>query len=175
MLFRSSYRYGFPKPALIHTESGIAWSAVPPQVPGTKYNPLSIFLSLPYERSELLAATVDQLFSEYGVAGDSLTAVHPNAADENEIVDWTLRKFSSFKIKNKVLLLQYTQDTTNTTDVAEEKKLVLRIANELSLKVVDTSTVLKNYEASELWYTIGLHHTPFGNKVVCSYLFEEGF
>src|SRR5215467_3487610 len=117
---RLSYRYGFPKPALIHTESGIAWSAVPPQVPGTKYNPLSTFLSLPYERSELLAVTIDQLFPEYGVAGDSLTIVHPNAADKNEIVDWTLRKFSNFKINNKILFLQYSPDTINTTDVAEE-------------------------------------------------------
>ena len=172
---RQSYHFGFPKPALIHTENGIAWSAVPPQVPGTKYHPLSIFLSLPYERSELLAVTVDQLFPEYGVAGDSLTIEHPDAADKNEIIDWTLREFSNFKIKNKVLLLQYSPDATNPTDVAEEKKSILRIANELSLKVVDTSAVLKNYKASELWYTNGHHHTPFGNKVVCSYLFDQGF
>jgi hypothetical protein len=73
------------------------------------------------------------------------------------------------------LLLQYSPDITSSSDAAEEKKSVLRIANELSLKVVDTSTVLKNYKASELWYTKGHHHTPFGNKVVCSYLAEQGF
>jgi hypothetical protein len=57
--------------------------------------------------------------------------VHPNAANENEIVDWDLRQLSSFPIKNKLLLLQYgNPDATNVADVAEERELVLRIASE---------------------------------------------
>jgi hypothetical protein len=172
---RLSYFDGFPKPALVHTENGITWSAVSdPNVPGTRYHPShNRFFSFLYGRSELLAASVDRLFPGYDVVGDRLASEHPNAADKNEIVDWTLRKFSNFEIKNKVLLLQYY--ATNPTDVTEEKKLVLRIANELALKVVDTSTVLKNYKESDLWYMYKGHHTPFGNEVVCSYLFEHGF
>jgi len=175
---RLSYFNGFPKPSLVHTENGIAWSAVSdPNVPGTKYNPSrNKFFSFLYGRSQMLAATVDHFFPSYNVVGDQLAIVHPNAADENEIVEWTLRKFSSFKIKNKALILQYdSPESTNKTDVAEEKKLILRIANELSLKVVDTSTVLKNYKESELWYMYSRHHTPFGNEVVCSNLFELAF
>jgi hypothetical protein len=121
----------------------------------------------------MLAATVDRFFPTYDVVGDRLTIVHPNAADENEIVDWTLRRFSRFNTKDKILLLQYGR--TNKPIVAQEKKLVLRIANELSIKVVDTSTVLKDYKENELWYMYNAHHTPFGNDVVCSYLFEHGF
>jgi hypothetical protein len=116
---------------------------------------------------------VDRFFPTYDVVGDRLTIVHPNAADENEIVDWTLRRFSRFNTKDKILLLQY--ERTNKPIVAQEKKLVLRIANELSIKVVDTSTVLKDYKENELWYMYNAHHTPFGNDVVCSYLFEHGF
>jgi len=110
---RLLYHFGFPKPALIHTENGIAWSAVPnPNVPGTKYNPSHKFLSLAYERSELFAAMVDRFFPGF-ILGDRLATVHPNAANENEIVDWTLRTLSSFKIKNKMLLLQYAEPRHN--------------------------------------------------------------
>jgi len=175
---RFSYYFGFPKPALIHTENGIAWSTVPdPNVPGTKYNPSHKFLSLAYERSEMFAAMVDRLFPGHIndiIGGDRLETVHPNAAHENEIVDWTLRTFSSFKIKNKILLLQY--KSPDTTNVVQERNLIRRIANELSLKVVDTSTVLRNSKESKLWYNrFGNHHTPLGNEIVCSYLFEQGF
>ena len=102
-----------------------------------------------------------------------MTIVHPNAVDENEIVDWTLRKFSKLAIKNKILLLQYERQGLDTTEVAERRKLILGIANELSLKVIDTSDVLRNAKENEIWYDG--HHTPFGNELVCSYLFQHGF
>ena len=164
-----SYRQGWPKPAVIHTKNGIAWSAVPdPNTPGTKFNPLHHeALSFVYERSEILAVMLDRFFPNNNIVGDRLTIVHQNAADENEIVYWTLRKFSKLEIKNKILLLQYGNVDT------EKRKLILRIANELSLKVIDTSDVLRNAKKNELWY-YG-HHTPFGNELVCSYLFEHGF
>jgi hypothetical protein len=103
------------------------------------------------------------------------TAMGKNAADENEIVDWTLRKFSKLEIKNKMLLLQYPRDL-GKTEVAESRKLILGIANELSLKVIDTYDVLRNGKEKELWYNYpSFHHTPLGNELVCSYLFEQGF
>jgi hypothetical protein len=169
------YRDGFPKPALIHTKNGIEWSAVPdPNAPGTKFNPYSNNLvSLAYERSEIVAAAIDRFFPTYNFSGDRLTVVHPSAANENEIVDWTLRRFSNFPTKRKVLLLDY--GSPDTTDVAELRKLVLRTASELSLRVIDPISVLRSYKASDLWFTYGSHHTPLGNQVVCSYLFEHGF
>jgi len=171
---RLSYRSGFPMPAVIQTKNGIGWSAVPdPNTPGTKFNPLPInyFLSPLYERSEMLAVMFDQLFPQYNFVGDRLTTVNPNAADENEIVDWTLRKFAKLAIKNKILLLQY--GSLDTPEVIEKRKLLLGIANELSLKVIDTSDVLRDTKENELWY-YG-HHTPLGNELVCSYLLENGF
>ena len=169
---RLSYRNGFPKPAVIHTKSGIGWSAVPdPNTPGSKFHPLHReALYFVYERSEILA----EMLNWFNIVGDQLTTVHPNAADENEIIDWTLRKFSKLEIKNKILLLQYPHDL-DTTEVAERRKLILVIANELSLKVVDTYDVLRNGKENELWYHEGSHHTPLGNELVCSYLFEQGF
>ena len=59
-----------------------------------------------------------------------MTTVHPNAVDENEIVDWILRKFSKLEIKIKMLLIQYSRLGLDTTEVAEKRKLILVIANE---------------------------------------------
>jgi hypothetical protein len=79
-----------------------------PNVPGTKYNPYSNNLAtLAYEGSEIAAATIDRLFRQYNLTGERLTVVASNAANENEIIDWTLRQFSDLPIKNKVLLLDY--------------------------------------------------------------------
>jgi hypothetical protein len=169
---RLSYRFGWPKPAVVHTENGIGWSAVPdPNAPGSKFNPLHReALYFVYERSEILA----EMLNWFNAVGDQLTTVHPNAADENEIVDWTLRNFSKLEIKNKILLLQYARDL-HTTEVAEKRKLILGIANELSLKVIDSYDVLGNAKENEFWYHDNGHHTPLGNELVCSYLFEQGF
>ena len=169
---RLSFRVGFPKPAVIHTNNGIGWSAVPdPNTLGSKFNPLHReALYFVYERSEFLA----EMLNWFNVVGDQLTTVAANAADENQIIDWTLRKFSKLEIKNKILLLQYPR-LLDTTEVAEKRKLILGIANELSLKVIDTYDVLRNGKANELWYHEGSHHTPLGNELVCSYLFEHGF
>jgi hypothetical protein len=175
---RLSYRQGFPKPAVIHTKNGIGWSAVPdPNTPGTKFNPRHHgALYFGYERFEILRSMLGRLFPDNNIVGDRLTIVHPNAVDENEIVDWTLRKFSKLEIKNKMLLLQYSRLGLDTTEVAEKRKLILGVANELSLKVVDTSDVLRNAKGNELWYNgPSYHHTPLGNELVCSYLFEQGF
>ncbi len=175
---RLSYRQGFPKPAVIHTKNGIGWSAVPdPNTPGTKFNPLHHgALYFGYERSEILLSMLGRFFPDNNIVGDQLTTVHPNAVDENEIVDWTLRTFSKLEIKNKMLLLQYSRQGLDTTEVAEKRKLILGIAKELSLKVVDTSDALRNAKENELWYNgPSYHHTPFGNELVCSLLFEHGF
>jgi len=195
---RLSYRQGWPKPAVIHTKNGIGWSAASdPNKPGTHFNPLynegyHEALNFVYERSEILRLILDRFFPDSNIVGDRLTIVHANAVDENEIVDWTLRKFSKLEVKNKILLLQYERQGLDTTEVAERRKLILGIANELSLKVIDTYDVLRNAKEKrpqlcnvcrnpsplmdELWYLDNsYHHTPLGNELVCSYLFEHGF
>ena len=177
---RLSYRQGFPRPAVIHTKNGIGWSVPDPNTPGTKFNPLyhGVYhegLYFVYERSEILGATLDRFFPDSNIVGDRLQTMHPNAADEKEIVGWTLTKFSKLEIKNKMLLLQYPRDL-NTPEVAEKRKLIVGIASELSLKVIDTYDVLRNANENELWYKDPYNHnTPLGNELVCSYLFEQGF
>jgi hypothetical protein len=61
---RLSYRGGFAKPALVRTNNGIEWSAVPdPNRPGTLSNPASPnrLIAYLYERSMVAAAVVNRL------------------------------------------------------------------------------------------------------------------
>ena len=101
--------------------------------------------------------------------------MHPNAADENEIVEWTLQKVSDLNIANKMLLLQYASLDTDAAKLVKKRNFIHTIADKLSLKVIDTEAVLRNAKELDVWYSYGRHHTPLGNAMICSYLFEHGF
>jgi hypothetical protein len=170
---RLSYRYGFAKPALLQTNNGIEWSAVrDPNRRGTYFNPsrLKRLIGYLFERSMVLAAVVSRLKPQIDFSGVRLTVEHPHAADKDAIINWTLKQFSLLKIDKKILLLQYGNSTD--LDVLNERKKILAIANALSLNVVDTMDVLTKYEPRTIWAG---HHTPYGNEVVCEYLFQRGF
>ncbi|MGC1897068.1 MAG: hypothetical protein WA763_25770 [Pseudolabrys sp.] len=175
---RFSYRDGFAKPALVRTDEGIEWSAVSdPNQPGTKYNPskpnfYERFLKHAYERVTMLAFVVDRSMGPGIFLRDDLTIEHPKAADKDVIIEWTLKEFSHLKIYNKILLLQYNSDGLTDSEVLAKRAMILKIASALSLKIVDTLNVLAKYEPQKLWAG---HHTPYGNEVVCEYLFERGF
>jgi hypothetical protein len=170
---RLSNRYGFAKPALVRTNNGIEWSAVSdPNRRGTLSNPSSLnkLIAYLYERSMVVASVANRLFPQFYFSWLQITVEHPNAADKDAIIQWTLKEFSRLKIDKKILLLQY----GNLTDLEmlTERKKILAIATALSLNVVDTMDVLTNYEPRTLWAG---HHTPYGNEVVCEYLFQRGF
>src|SRR5262249_50728037 len=101
-----------------------------------------------------------------------LNVVHPNAADKDTIIEWTLKEFSRLKIDKKLLLLQYKVELFTDLEMLKERETILGIANALSLKVVDTMDVLTKLDPQKLWAG---HHTPYGNEVVCEYLFQRGF
>src|SRR5262249_11143259 len=168
---RQSYRSGFAKPALVRTNNGIEWSAVPdPNRRGTLSNPSSLnrLIAYLYERSMVVARVV-RLLPPFDPFGTQLTVEHPHAADTDAIINWTLKQFSLLKIGKKILLLQYGNLTD--LDMLNERKKILSIANALSLNVVDTMDVLTKHEQRTIWAS---HHTPYGNEVVCEYLFQRG-
>jgi hypothetical protein len=170
---RLSYYWGFAKPALVRTDNGIEWSAVSdPYRRGTHSNPSSIngLIAYLYERSMVLVA-ISRLMPQIDLYANQLTLENSNAADKDAIIEWTLKAFSRLNIENKILLLQYYENIADL-EVLNERKKILAIANTLSLKVVDTMDVLTKYEPQKLWT---VHHTPYGNEVVCEYLFERGF
>jgi len=175
---RLSYHDGFAKPALVQNNNGIGWSAVSdPNRRGTHSNPSS-FWNKPFayllERSMVLYAVVNRLRLPIDFE-NRLTVEHPNAADKDAIIRWTLKEFSNLKIDKKILLLQY----RNLADkeVLNEREKILGMANALSLKALDTMDILKKYAPQKLWMPApwGSHHTPYANEVICEYLFQRGF
>jgi len=176
---RLSYRSGFAKPALVQTNNGIEWSAVSdPNRRGTWSNPsrLNRLIAYFYERSMVVAVAVNRVMPQIDLSGVRLTVENPNAAAKDAIMERTLKEFSRLKIDKKILLLQYWENLSDP-GVLDEREKILGIANTLSLKVVDTIDVLTKYEPEKLWDRgrFGGHHTPYGNEVVCEYLFERGF
>jgi hypothetical protein len=177
---RLSYRSGFAKPALLQTNNGIEWSTVPdPNRRGTPSNPsrLNRLIAYFYERFMVVAVVVNRVMPNADFSGVRLTVENPNAADKDAIMEWTLKEFSHLKIDNKIILLQYQEKYLTDIEVLNEREEILGIANTLSLKVVDTIDVLTKYEPEKLWERgrYAGHHTPYGNEVVCEYLFERGF
>jgi hypothetical protein len=171
---RLSYYDGFAKPALVRTDNGVAWSAVSdPNRRGTHFNPsrLNRLVAYLYERSMVVAAVVSRLKPQFDFSGNRLTVENSNAADKEAIIEWTLKEFSRLKIDKKILLLQYYENLADLK-VLNEREKILATANALSLKVVDTMDVLAKRERQKLW---AIHHTPYGNEVVCEYLFERWF
>ena len=171
---RLIYRFGFARPAMIRSSDGLKWSEVPdPDRRGTKYNPNPNrrYFALAYERSLLLSSIANRLYPESDISGDNLTVAHPNAADTEEIILFTLREFSQLSVEKKILLLQYSKNLEHAK-VIVERKIIERIAKALSLFVVDTIDVLAKEKPAELWNG---HHTPYGNEVVCDYLLAKGF
>ena len=174
---RYSYKFGNPKPAVIQTNKGITWSPVSdPDKIGSSFHPLipsKIFIFF-YERSLIFSLMADYLTDNFNFKGNYLTKIHTNAADINSIIKWTIKMFHDVPDVDKILLLQYAENI-NSENVLSERKLILATAKKLSLKVVDTFNCFKKYKPKEIWFSQGGHHTPFGNKIVCNYLFKQAF
>ena len=99
-----------------------------------------------------------------------LTKEHPDAAGVDEIMLWTLRQMSELPL-DKTVLLQYF-DNHPDSKILAERAAIMKSARALSIPVVDTLPVLERFDATTLWRG---HHTPFGNRLVCEYLFEQRF
>ena len=163
---RFDYRSGLPRPSLIKKDDGrIAWSLVPdPNKAGTKFSPLPRSkLSIIYENSLIFSSIYDRLFPLYNFSGSDITSVHPEAAELEEIIEWTLTEFSKINNTKKILLLQYGDKLENEI-VLKSRSNVMRVAQSLDLKVVDTYDAIKAHDPKLVWFG---HHTPFGNEIVC--------
>ena len=169
---RLSYFSGHPRPAVVRTTDGLTWAPIPdPRLPGSEFRPtrLKTALSLLYERSDVVAAVFDR-FAPRVLRWQWLTKEHPDAAGVDEIMLWTLRQMSELPL-DKTVLLQYF-DNHPDSKILAERAAIMKSARALSIPVVDTLPVLERFDATTLWRG---HHTPFGNRLVCEYLFEQRF
>ena len=105
----------------------------------------------------------------------NLSVIHPKAADKKKIISWALDNFSRLPVRKRVLLLQYNAHTNESKtlslvkfpDVDEERKLILSLAKNFNVEVVDTYDSLQNKNTEKMWDG---HHTPLGNELVCKTL-----
>ena len=68
-------------------------------------------------------------------------------------------------------MLQYGENLSNEA-MLERRNKVLKVSEKLSLNVVDTLQHLEGRDPKQVWRG---HHTPFGNQLVCEYLYETFF
>ncbi|MCW5198693.1 hypothetical protein VU06_02970, partial [Desulfobulbus sp. F3] len=174
---RYSYKFGMPRPAVVKTDNSIEWSPVSdPNKIGTWFNPSDqkkIFIFL-YERSLVISYITDRLMPGFNFSGNQLKEIHSDAADVEEIITWTLEKFSKISVQKKILVLQYGAQFKNTKG-REERSFILKTAKKFNLKIIDTFDRLDQHDPMLIWTEFGNHHTPLGNEIVCDYLFEHGF
>jgi len=170
------YRFGFAKPALIQTRSGIAIAPMPdPIAPGTKFNPqektVPGFIWL-YTHSIIINHVINAIYNGVPASfyDDRRTEKHPRAATHEQILDWVLNQFAALPAPHKVLLLQYPSDMDNE-EASKERAAILKKSRGLNFVVVDTHDELLRYPKEQLWSG---HHTPFGNQIVCETLIKLG-
>jgi hypothetical protein len=115
-----------------------------------------------------------------------LTLEHPQAASVPQIIDYTLKKFSSLDTNKKVLVLQYWDPRaySKLDALLSERAEILKVAKKYDLNVVDTFDILQNYDEEKVYVSrysqannkISFsHHSAFGNKVVCESIYNEAF
>jgi hypothetical protein len=162
---RLDYRNGFPRPAVIKDNGVITWAPVPDvNRSGSKFLPASRSkFAFFYQNSILIAGIWDRAFPTYDWSGNNLYSVHPKAAGEEEIIEWTLTEFSKLNKVKKILVLQYGENLDDK-HALRNRDSVIKLSKLLDIKVVDTYEALRAYDPQLLWYG---HHTPFGNEVVC--------
>lgn len=167
---RFDYRFGFPSPALIKDKGSITWAQVPDaNKSGSKFLPASRSkFAIFYQNSILFAGIWDRVFPVYDWSRNNLYSVHPKAADEEEIIEWTLTEFSKINNVKKILVLQYSEHLEDKRAL-RYRDIVINFSKFLDIKVVDTYEVLRAYDPLLLWYGL---HTPFGNEVVCDLIKE---
>jgi hypothetical protein len=172
---RLSYRSGFPRPALIITDKGADFAAIPsPSPPGTKFNPRpldtrEVWVGGLMSHSLAVFEIIKGLGIRHDFTGMRLNEVHLQAATKPQAIDWTLRTLASLPVARRLLLLQYGHDLYENINTQEERKMLTSVANDLSIPVVDTFEAFQQESPQTYWNS---HHTPYGNQVVCGIVID---
>ena len=156
------YRSGFPKPSFVKIKDIVNIEFPPVDfMLGSKFNPHKVGVTY-------FLNDYSKLYNYFGtrIFGNQnrglLDKVNPKAAKVEDIIDWTFKKLNSMKVKNKVLLLQYSKNE-NSIIVMKEREMLIKKAKVYNFIVIDTLPILKKINPKILWQG---HHTPVGNKIV---------
>tara|TARA_B110001450_G_C17641078_1_gene489314 strand:+ start:406 stop:1518 length:1113 start_codon:yes stop_codon:yes gene_type:complete len=164
------FRSGFPRPAVVLRDGIVSYAEVPQlDIIGTKWNPAKpkILLQKMKKYSMLFARVIDTFEAE--LTGMRRSEIHPEAASIDQIIEFTFKEFARLKVKNKFIVLQYSQNNIAeiSTKVQQIKNSVTEISAKNNIPIIDTFKVLsQEYSNGEkkIW---NRHHTAYGNILVC--------
>ena len=143
---------------------------------GTKWNPGQSKLKLIYKNfsnySYLLKKIAITL--KIDLSGTRRTEIHEDAASLEEIIKFTVEKFSNLDAKNKFIVLQYRQEDFPKLDpeVFKTREELLSQAQLKGIPVIDTYNRLQVEllnKSKSIW--LG-HHTAYGNALVCDEIYK---
>jgi len=178
------FRWGFPKPAVIKVDNSFYYSDVPEKKSlGTKYMPnRSELMNFAYSYSQIFTTTYDKILGRYiDITGMRKTEKHKDAASIDEIINFTVEKFSNIKSNKKYILLQYQLHDFYPNpdfrkmikDLADKTKI---LSNKKGIVVIDTYPYIDNFlEKHDENIIFQKHHTAFGNDFVCSVILKNFF
>ena len=163
------YRSGFPKPSFIQIKDSVRIEFPPIDFElGSKFNPhkdgITYFLN---DYSKLYNYFGTRIFGNQNRG--LLDKINPKAANVEDIIDWTFKNLNSMNVKNKVLLLQYSNNK-NSDIVMKEREILIKKAKVYKFIVIDTLPGLKKINLKTLWQG---HHTPEGNKKVSNIIINK--
>lgn len=167
---RMSFQNGWPRPAVIHSENGLKYSEVSRVGSmGSIYYPYhtsTIFLVAKY--SYLLW----QIFHEIGLI--MRTDIHNNAAEIDQIIEFTVRELSGLDVNNKFIVLQYSDSDfpSLASEVERIKELTFFQAQLADIPVIDTFQRIQIELTSSKRNIYNGHHTAYGNNIVCDEIYQ---
>ena len=164
---------GLPRPALIKKNNVVTWAEPPSSnTVGTRFNPKSknYFLINLYENSFLFASLIDSLHIKIDYFGNSMDLISSKALPYEEVIDWTLKRYSlSFENSKKILLLQY-RTKFNDVNTLNIRSKILKDSKNYNFLLIDTLDLFNDYHEREIWNG---HHTILGNEIICSHIFSN--
>ena len=178
------FRWGFPKPAVIKVDNLFYYSDVPKKKSlGTKYMPnRSELINFAYSYSQIFTTIYDKVLGRYiDITGMRKTEKHINAASIDEIINFTIEKFSNIESNRKYILLQYQLHDFYPNkafrkmikNLADKTKF---LSNKKGIVVIDTYPYLDNFlKKNNENIIFQKHHTAFGNEFVCSVILKNFF
>jgi hypothetical protein len=163
-----SFRSGFSKPAVIVFKNE-EFKFSQPILLDDLISEESLFMNAQgkLRNTSFIANSIMDLLN-ITPAAPRMSIRHKNAANINEIIYFTINKFSHLYAK-KIIVLQFAESSAEM--LTEEDKYEINLINEIAkqngIEVLNTLSIFKKYSKDQVWDG---HNTPLGNSLICELL-----
>jgi hypothetical protein len=114
----------------------------------------------------------ERFFSGLGYDGRCTAVIHPQAATFPEILEFVVKRFTTFPVK-KAILLQYSRasfdgSADEVTAIKTEARRIRDLASAYGVPVIDTYDTLKTRPLNQIYVESSWwpHHSKVGNELV---------